>query len=74
MRQLPIGGGLLPARTYRSPPSSPTPLTLPWTAQLHAFAYRSSAEHGTTLIFAPANISLLNDDFARSIVPLIAVG
>jgi hypothetical protein len=36
--------------------------------------YRSGAKYLTMLIVAPANISLLNDVFARFIVPLIAVG
>jgi hypothetical protein len=36
--------------------------------------YRSGAKYWTSLIFAPANISLLNDVFARFTVPLIAVG
>jgi hypothetical protein len=35
--------------------------------------YRSGAKYRTTLIIAPAHISLLNDVFARFIVPLIAV-
>jgi hypothetical protein len=33
----------------------------------------SGDTYGTTLIIAPANISVLNDIFARFIVPLIAV-
>jgi hypothetical protein len=37
-------------------------------------AYRSGAKHGTTLIIAPANISVLNDVCAWFIVPWIAVG
>jgi hypothetical protein len=36
--------------------------------------YRSGTTYRTTLIIAPANISLLNDVFAWLIVPLIAVG
>jgi hypothetical protein len=35
---------------------------------------RSGARYCTTLIIAPAKISVLNDLFARFIVPLIAVG
>jgi hypothetical protein len=37
-------------------------------------AYRSGAKYWTTLIVAPANISVLNDVFAQFIVPLIAIG
>jgi hypothetical protein len=36
--------------------------------------YGSSAKYRAPLIIAPANISLLNDGFARFIVPFIAVG
>jgi hypothetical protein len=36
--------------------------------------YCSGAKYRTTLIIAPANISVLNDVFACFIVPLIAVG
>jgi hypothetical protein len=36
--------------------------------------HRSGAKYRTTPIFAPANISVLNDAFAWFIVPLIAVG
>jgi hypothetical protein len=35
---------------------------------------RSDAKYWTTLIMAPAHISMLNDVFAWFIVPLIAVG
>jgi hypothetical protein len=41
---------------------------------IKALVSRSGTKHGTTLITAPANISLLNDVFAWFIVPLIAVG
>jgi hypothetical protein len=37
-------------------------------------ATRSCAKHGTTLITAPAHISVLNDVFAWFILPSIAVG
>jgi hypothetical protein len=36
--------------------------------------YRSGAKYLTTLIIAPANISVLNDVFAWLIMLLIAVG
>jgi hypothetical protein len=39
-----------------------------------AMAYRNGAKYWTTLIIAPANISVLNDAFAWFSVPLIAVG
>jgi hypothetical protein len=38
------------------------------------FECRSGAKYSTTLIIAPAHISVLNDVFAWSVVPLIAVG
>jgi hypothetical protein len=41
---------------------------------VHGTQYRSGAKYRTTLIIAPANISVLNDVFAWFIVPLIAVG
>jgi hypothetical protein len=37
-------------------------------------SYRSGAKYSTTLIIAPANMSVLNNVFAWFIVPLIAVG
>jgi hypothetical protein len=37
-------------------------------------AYRSGANYLTTLIIAPANISVLNDVFSWFNLPLIAVG
>jgi hypothetical protein len=43
-------------------------------AKLSTTAYRSGAKYLTTLIIAPAHISVLNGVFACFIVPLIAVG
>jgi hypothetical protein len=60
--------------TAKAPCTQDRPLLQRPQPNCQRLMHRSCAKYCTTLIIAPANISVLNDLFACFIVPLIAVG